>query len=373
MDRSFTNISCTGNKTLIIKSLNQKIDLRIFLRKFLIIGLIYFPFFVEDANSQTDTSKVKWLSFEETKTLFEKKQKPVLVYFHDNLNDSSNLMLNKTFGLKEVANYANILFYPIKLDIYSKDTITFFDGARYTNSGKNGKIHDIVIQLLGKDFKYPSMILFTNKAVGSVFQGFKDRNHIFPILIYYAESVTESVVYEKFEKQYFKTYPVGQKQIMTRVLVKWKTFDEIEELMNKNPKKILVNLYDNYNISSTMQRLKTYNNPIISNYLSKHFYCINLDVKSLDSISFLGQKYINEKAAHGYHQLAIAMLNGKMQFPVFIIIDENNKLLDRFYGYKPPDDFETLIHFIGENAFKSQKWETFKKNFKSSFEKEKVE
>ena len=342
-------------------------------RKFFIVGLILIIFFTEYAVSQADTSKVKWLSFEETKVLFEQKQKPVLVFFHDNLKDSSNAMLNTTFGMQEVANYINVLFYPIKLDVYSKDSVTFFDGTKFTNSGKNGNVHDIVTQLLGKDFSSPSMILFTKKAEGAVFQGFKDRNHIFPILIYYAESTYESVTYEKFEKYYFKTYPIGQKQIMTRVLVKWKTFNEIPELSKKSPKKLLINLYDNYNISSTMQRLKTYNNPIIANYLNKYFYCTNLDVKAQDTISFLGQKYINEKAAHGYHQLAIAMLNGKMQFPAFIIVDENNNLLDRFYGYKSPEDFEVLINYIGESAFKDQKWDTYKKNFKSSFEEEKVE
>jgi thioredoxin-related protein len=317
--------------------------------------------------AQTDTSKVKWLSFKETKAQFEKRQKPVLVYFYDNSDDSSRLMLNKTFGLQEVANYINILFYPVKLDIYSKDTVTFFDGAKFFNSGKNGKVHDIAVQLLGKEFTTPSIILFNRNAEGAVFQGFKDRNHIFPMLIYYAESVTKEVPYDKFEKQYFKAYPIGQKQIMTRVLVKWKTFNELPELMKKQPKKILINLYDNYSISSTMQRLKTYNNPIIAEYLNKHFYCLNLDAKSLDSIPFLGQTYINEKAAHGYHQLAIAMLGGKMQFPSFIILDENNKLLDRFPGYKPPDDFEVLIHFIGEDAFKTSKWIDYKKDFKGSF------
>ncbi len=339
----------------------------LFVRKFGFLCLAAFLISIGNLYSQLDTSKVNWISFGETKNLFEKRQKPVLVYFYDNKNDSSKLMLNETFGLQEVANYINILFYAVKLDIYSKDTVTFFDGTKFYNSEKNGKIHDIVEQLLGNQFSVPSMILFNKQAQGAVFNGFKDRNHIFPILIYYAESHTNPISYDKFEKQYFNTYPIGQKQIMTRVLVKWKTFDELPELMKTKPKKILVNLYDNYNISSTMQRLKTYNNPIIAKYLNEKFYSTNLDVKAQDSIIFLGQTYINEKVAHGYHQLAIAMLNGKMQFPAFIIIDENSKLLDRFYGYMPPEDFEVLIHFIGDNAYKNKKWDDYKLKFKGSF------
>jgi thioredoxin-related protein len=61
------------------------------------------------------------------------------------------------------------------------------------------------------------------------------------------------------------------------------------------------------------------------------------------------------------------MLNGNMQFPAFIVIDENSKLLDRFYGYMSPDDFEVLIHFIGDDDYKNEKWDEYKLNFKGSF------
>ncbi len=320
--------------------------------------------------AQKDTSKVKWQSFEETKSLFEKNQKPVLIFFHDEKNDSSNLMLNQTFGLQEVASYINILFYPIKMDIYSKDSITFFDGKTYSNPGKKGSIHEMVTSMLGKDTEMPAMILFTKNAIGTVYQGFKDRNRIFPILIYYAESVYNSTPYDKFEKYYFKTYPPGQSQIMTRVLLKWKTLDEVSELTKNAPRKIIINLYDNYNISSTMLNLKTFNNPVISDYLNKNYYCVNIDARTKDTLNFLSQKYINEGASHGFHQLPIAMLNGKMQFPAFLILDENLKLIDRFQTYMIPEDFEVLVNFIGENAYKNQNWEEYKKAFKSSFKDE---
>jgi len=164
------------NNNIFYKQLYLIIGMRL---KIIVISILLCSIELQ-TNAQLDTSKVKWQSFEETKSEFEKNQKPVLIYFHDSKNDSSNLMLNQTFGLQEVANYLNILFYPIKMDIYSKENITFFDGKIYSNSGKEGNVHDIVINLLGNDFKTPSMILFTKTAVGTVYQGFKDRDHVFP-------------------------------------------------------------------------------------------------------------------------------------------------------------------------------------------------
>ena len=119
-----------------------------------------------------------------------------------------------------------------------------------------------------------------------------------------------------------------------------------------------------------MLNLKTYNNPIIAEYLNKNYYCVNLDARTKDTLNFLSQKYINEGASHGFHQLPIAMLNGKMLFPAFLFLDENLKLIDRFQTYMIPEDFEILIQFIGENAYSGQNWEEYKKSFKSSFSDE---
>jgi thioredoxin-related protein len=211
------------------------------------------------------------------------------------------------------------------------------------------------------------MILFTKKAEGTVFQGFKDRDKIFPILIYYAESIYESTNYQNFEKEYFKAYPIGQRQIITRLNIKWKTLPEAMELQKQSPKKIFINLYDNYSISATMMRLQTYNSSINANYLNQNYYCVNIDLKTTDTLEFMGQKFINEKAAHGYHQLPIALLNGKMTLPAFIIFDEQLKFIGREQRYFTPEDFEILIKFVGENAYKTQNIEDFKKNFISSF------
>ena len=320
--------------------------------------------------SQPDSGKVNWLNFNVVKSLFEKTQKPVLIYFFDNKNDSSLMMLNETFGLDEVSKYINILFYPIKIDIYSKEEITFFDGTKYANTGTNNSVHSFVEKMLGKDAALPAMIIFSKKAEGGVFQGYKDRDRIFPLLIYYAESVNETTPYDKFEKEYFKAYPIGQKQIITRLNLKWKTLPEALELEKQSPKKLFINLYDNYSISATMMRLQTYNNPLNADYLNQHFYCVNLDLKTQDTLDFLGQKFINEQALHGYHQLPIALLNGKMTLPAFVIFDEALKFIGREQRYFTPEEFEVLINFVGEDAYKTLKIEDFKKNFISKFSEE---
>ena len=319
-------------------------------------------------NGFKDTSKVEWKSFEEVQKLFAQKQKPVYIFLYDIDNDSSKLMMNQTFGLEEVANYINILFYPIRLNIHSRDTIRFFDGKLYVNNNKNGGIHDLAFKLAGDTLpKTPGSVVFSREAIGAVYNGYKNRDSIFPILIYYAENVNKTLAYNEFEKYYFKTYPPGKKQIMSRVLVKWKDIEEAFDQAKKSNKKIFVNLYDNYKITCTMMRLKTYNNPVIAKYLNDHFFPVNINIRMKDTIQLFGQTFINENKEHGYHQLAISLLNGKMTMPAFLVFDENGKFLDKKQEYMTPESFEPLIKFVGDNAYKNQKWTEYLKNFKSSF------
>ena len=157
------------------------------MRKMSIVFILFYPLFLfaQQENQEVfDTSKVVWKSFEETNKLFKKKQKPVMIFLFDNNDDSSSVMLNQVFGIDEVANYINILFYPIKLEIHSKDTISFFDGNKYLNTNKNNGVHDLATKLTSGNPQTPSVLVFSKEAVGTVYSGFKDRNHIFPILIY---------------------------------------------------------------------------------------------------------------------------------------------------------------------------------------------
>ncbi len=335
---------------------------------FFILLLQTMVLFAQNENDKSlDSILVNWKSFEETNKLFLKKQKPVMIFLYDKNDDSSSVMLKEVFGLDEVANYVNVLFYPVKLEIHSKDTLTFFDGTKYYNTGRNEGVHDLASKLASGKPQIPSVLIFSKEAVGTVYPGFKNRDYLFPILIYYAENAYKSTKYQDFEKYYLKTYPPGQKQIMTRVLVKWKSMEEAFELNKKVPKKIFVNLYNSYNISCTMIRLKTYNNPKIANYLNQNFYCVNLDVKSKDTIRIGAQTFINEGAAHGFHQLPITFLNGKMNFPAFLIFDEKSKYLDKKQEYMTPETFEPIIKFVGSNAYKKQTWDVYLKSFESEF------
>jgi len=319
--------------------------------------------------SQTLDNEIKtvnWKTFEEVGKLFDTTQRPVLVYLYANYSDSCKLMFDSTFTNQEVVSYLNAVFYNIKLDVASDKPITFFDGKTY-NKQPNKLYHDIVNTLIGENISLPAILMFNKDAQGEVFWGYKDRDHIFPVLIYYNEEIYKSTTYPIFEENYFKAYPVGMKQIITKLNIKWNSFSEMLELQKVTPKKILIDIYFNYSIAATMMRTKTYNDPIIANYLNNNFYATTVDARTEDLITIKGVTYKNPGAAHGFHEFPIAVLNGKMSFPAFIILDEDFNLIDRVQAYLTPEDIEPILNYYGGNFYKTMTYENYKLIFKSSF------
>ncbi len=321
---------------------------------------------------QPDSTGMQWLNLEDIQKKYIEKQKPIFIYFYDSENDSCS-MQDSILNNPEAYNYANILFYSVKIDIYSKDELTFFDGTTYSNTSESKTIHPLVTSLLGDSIFTPSFLLFDKKATGQLFTGYKNRDDLFSILIFYAEEAYNHVDFATFDKYYKITYPPGQKQVMTRIVTKRLNLEKIFEQIKVHPKKIIVNLYYNYSTSATMQSLSIFNNPKVANYINKNFYFSELNVSTKDTIRILDIDYVNKNESHGYHQLPIEMLQGQMHFPVFLILNEEGKLLFRYYGYQTPEQIEISLTYFAEDKFKTIKLDAYKKTFTTEWFKNEIE
>lgn len=317
------------------------------------------------ADCQSITDSVKWMNLEDVGEKFLENQKPVMIYFYKNDCDSCRIQETTTFSNPEVSNYINILFYPVKINALTTDTLKFFDGSLYGNSKQTGSIHDLAYSLGVNSDSLPALVLFSRAAQGSVFKGYKSRDEIFRILVYYNENIDQNMLFDEWLALHRKGYPPGQSQIMTRLLVKWKELDEAMEESKTQKRKLLLNLYNYNRVSSTLMRTVCYNNPTVAEYLNEKYYPVNIDVYTKDTLEFFGQKYINENQSHKYHQLPIAALEGKMIFPVFLILDEDLKVLEKITGFISPKRLELILNFYGSDSYKTMPIQDFEKTFKS--------
>ncbi len=150
--------------------------------------------------------------------------------------------------------------------------------------------------------------------------------------------------------------------------IKWMSFEEAVAAAQKSPKKIFIDVYTNWCGWCKRMDQTTFKNPVIAKYMNDNFYSVKLDAETRDTINFKGQQFTYMSAPNGrggINMFAYALLNGKTSYPSYVIMNEQQRLMQVIPGYQAPERFEPIIHFFGDDAFKETDWETFSAEFKS--------
>jgi len=147
--------------------------------------------------------------------------------------------------------------------------------------------------------------------------------------------------------------------------VKWYSMEEAEKLFNKSPRPIFIDTYTDWCGWCKKMDSETFTHPVIADLLNKNFYPVKFNAEGKGSVTFMGQTFINDGKAGRTHQLAIALLQGQLSYPTVVFMTKEN---DKFAvspvpGFRAPKEMEVLLSFFADNAYKTQKWDDFQRNF----------
>jgi thioredoxin-related protein len=340
--------------------------------KLQIIFLFLFLSFTALRAQQKETSLVHWLPFEKAMQLCKDNPRPVLIDVYTDWCGWCKVMMKNTFSDKSVAGYINNFFYPVRLNAETLDTLHYKDTA-YVNFFQGSRSpHQLAYKLLDGKLSYPSLVYFDRGGRKTVVPGYYDPSKIMPLLVYFGENIYQTANYDQWENNFQKTFLVKDSAIEKKVdnPVHWLTLTEALEKNKKKPGKILIYFYTPWNVSCSVMVSTTWNNQTIASLLNEKFYPVRFDATSKDTLKAFEATFINEQKEHPFHQFPIAMLQGKMEFPAFVILDEENRLLDRIQFYLTPENIEPILLYFGDNQYKTTKWENFRGNFKSKNFKE---
>ncbi|HOY32792.1 MAG TPA: DUF255 domain-containing protein [Bacteroidales bacterium] len=160
-------------------------------------------------------------------------------------------------------------------------------------------------------------------------------------------------------------FTLAQKSKNKTVVFKWYSFEEALELNKKNPKKIFVDVFTEWCGWCKKMDASTFADSIIRNYMAQHYYPVKLDAERKDTVFFNGSYYVNPSpgAPRSSHQLAVALLQGRMQYPSFVILNEKFEILNTIIGFKSAKDLEPILHFFGDNAFEKTTFAKYAETF----------
>ncbi len=144
--------------------------------------------------------------------------------------------------------------------------------------------------------------------------------------------------------------------------VQWLSWDEAVNLAKTetNPKKLFVDVYTDWCGWCKKMDKDTFQNPEVAAYMAENFYMVKMDAEGKEPIEYDGKTFkFVPQGRRGYHELAAALLQGKMSYPTVIFLDEELKMLSPVPGYQKVEPFMQIARYFGDDIYKNKDWKSY--------------
>ncbi|MBR5255088.1 MAG: DUF255 domain-containing protein [Bacteroidales bacterium] len=157
--------------------------------------------------------------------------------------------------------------------------------------------------------------------------------------------------------------------------INWVKINKIEKEMAKKEnvgKKYFVDCYTDWCGWCKKMDKDTFSDTLIAKLMNYYFVSAKFDAEQSEEVTINGKTYQNSKPNPNVkrkptHQLAYYLLNNRLSYPSFSILDKDFNLITVVPGYYPVAEFEKVIVYIGENYMKDIPFETFAKEYQEKY------
>lgn len=131
--------------------------------------------------------------------------------------------------------------------------------------------------------------------------------------------------------------------------VDWLSFEELEQKLTVQPKKVLVYFYADWCVYCKKMDQAVYKKPRIKALLQQEYYAVKFNSESTDTIYFGGKRFVNDQLGgrrnpvHQIPEFLAGKPNKPLELPATIILDENFNIVKRFFRYIPPKEMLALL------------------------------
>ncbi|NRB49254.1 MAG: DUF255 domain-containing protein [Saprospiraceae bacterium] len=147
--------------------------------------------------------------------------------------------------------------------------------------------------------------------------------------------------------------------------ITWYSWEEAMELQKENPKKIFIDVYTDWCGWCKRMDKTTFKNKAVAKVMNEHFYAVKFNAEQKESIEYKDHtlKYLPNAGRRGVHELAYALLDGRMGYPSFVYLDENGDRITISPGYKDAKAIQKELTFVGGEHYKNQSFNDFSESY----------
>ncbi len=156
--------------------------------------------------------------------------------------------------------------------------------------------------------------------------------------------------------------PAVMEEAVATDAIQWISWTEAMEANKVKPKKIFIDIYTDWCGWCKKMDKSTFIDPAVIKALNTDFYAIKFDAEQKEEIIFNDSTFkFVQQGRRGSHQLAYALLDGRMSYPSFVLLDENFHRVMLAPGFKTPDQLLPQLNYTSTNSYKTKSFDDYMK------------
>jgi thioredoxin-related protein len=132
--------------------------------------------------------------------------------------------------------------------------------------------------------------------------------------------------------------------------VSWSSFDTGLEKARETNKKIMVHVYTDWCEYCKKLETDVYPDSSVMQTLTEYYIPVKLNADSVEYLTYKGTMYTEEE---------FALELGIKSYPTILFLDKNGEIILQINGYMPVYDFQSMLAYIGEEAFTRTEFHEF--------------
>ncbi len=143
--------------------------------------------------------------------------------------------------------------------------------------------------------------------------------------------------------------------------INWMSWEEAVILSEENPKRIFIDVYTEWCGWCKRMDKTTFSDKEVATFMNKNFYAVKLDAEQKEDIIFQNNtfKFLPDAGRRGVHELAKALLDGKMSYPSIVYMDEQFRRITISAGYKDAKGIMPELKYVGEGIYEKMTWQDY--------------
>lgn len=122
--------------------------------------------------------------------------------------------------------------------------------------------------------------------------------------------------------------------------ITWIDISTAEKINNKSGKMYFIDMYTDWCGWCKVMDRKTFTDKEVIAYMDENFHNIKFDAEQREAVVFADKEYEWQPyGRNGVNLLAMFLLDGRLSYPSYVILDADKKPITVARGYMPPEKF----------------------------------